>query len=525
MDSMADLKPLTNVQSEILMVGALYKHPDLYISYGKSIRSKYDFSDEATRFFYNCFELMYTKFSQVFDEDKVNLFMSADTDRLNTYRKYKGWKTISEWIRFSDVKDFKNYYNTVKKYSLLREYDRNGFPTQKLLESPKFETWTAQDIYKIIRAKADKINTVISACEEAVVLTSGVEKEMKSLLITPEMGIDLPWRLLSDTFRGCRTKKVIFNGFLSNEGKTRNMMLLIAYIVLVRNEKFLLLSNEMDEKDLQHCLLTTVINNPWFQNLHGVHINKKEGEIVLGQYHDDEGNLIERKVDTNGYWAETENEYIDRLERTSSEYRSVLQVSRWIDEKREGKLFFKDVGDDYSDETLEMEFRKHRLIYDIKYCGYDTMKGYGIDDWQTLKQTATKIKEVMKAIDMFCWAVFQLTDDTVFTDVFAMSSNNIANSKGIKHVADALQLGKKIDKDDYYKYQYISSAKDWGEQIPQKLDENKTYFAIKVDKNRGGNKPVVLFEINLDYNTWIEVGTLIKSKASKPKKNKDKEEV
>ena len=34
------------------------------------------------------------------------------------------------------------------------------------------------------------------------------------------------------------------------------------------------------------CLITTVINNKEFQDLHGVYITKPEKEIVLGVYHD-----------------------------------------------------------------------------------------------------------------------------------------------------------------------------------------------------------------------------------------------
>ena len=41
----------TNVQAELLFCGSLYKEPDLYLSYGESTRSKFDFSDPATRFF------------------------------------------------------------------------------------------------------------------------------------------------------------------------------------------------------------------------------------------------------------------------------------------------------------------------------------------------------------------------------------------------------------------------------------------------------------------------------------------
>jgi replicative DNA helicase len=509
-DNELEVKSSNNIQSEICLVGSLFKKPDLYVSYGNFMRSQYDFSDETTRFFYNMFELMYTTFSQTIDENKVNIFMSQDEDRLHTYKRYKGFKTIQQWVGLADENDFKNYYNIVKKYSLIREYERNGYPVQKMLNHPKFDKWLAQDIYKIIRSKADKINTVINACEESIVLNNGNEKQVKGFLLKPDMGLPMPWDLLTEMFRGCRTKKVVFNGFLSNEGKTRNMMLLIAYIVLVQKESFLLLSNEMDEDDLRNCLITTVINNPCFRKLHGINIYKCEKEIVLGIYHDKSGNVLERLVNDDGEFIETEEEYTLRVETISDEFNYVSKVAQWIDKHTDGKLFFKDVGTDYSDEAIEFEFRKHRMIYGVKYAGYDTLKGFRTDDWQTVKQTATKIKELMKEIDMFCWAVFQLTDDTVYTDIFSLSSNNISNAKQIKHVADMLMLGKKLDKSEYHKYQYIS-VNDWGEPHSNDLSYDKVYFALKVDKNRGGNKDYIpVFEINLDYNLWNEVGYLIK---------------
>ena len=92
-----------------------------------------------------------------------------------------------------------------------------------------------------------------------------------------------------------------------------------------------------------------------------------------------------------------------------------------------------------------------------------------------------------------------------------MSSNNIANAKQVKHVVDALMLGKALRKDEYKKYQYVATEDEWGEPVTCDLDLKKTYFAIVIDKNRGGNKKFIpLFEIDLDYNTWYEVGYLIK---------------
>ena len=88
MEENTSIKEPRNIQNEILLVGSLYKNPDLYISWGQYIRSKYDFDDSATKFFYDNFELMYKTFSQSVDEMKVNTYMSQDNDRLKEYKKY-----------------------------------------------------------------------------------------------------------------------------------------------------------------------------------------------------------------------------------------------------------------------------------------------------------------------------------------------------------------------------------------------------------------------------------------------------
>lgn len=271
------------------------------------------------------------------------------------------------------------------------------------------------------------------------------------------------------------------------------------------------MSNEMDEEDLRSCLITTVVNNKVFQDLHGVYRNKPEKEIVLGVYRDDNGDIIRRKFDENGMTTETDEEYEERIINSSSEYRDILKVVQWIDSNNQGKLMFKDIGDDYSTNRIEFELRKAKVVNGVKFYGYDTLKSWQVEDWAQLKQTATRLKEITKELKIFGFAVFQLTDETIITDVFSLSSMNIASSKGIKHVTDILTLGKEIFKSDYHKFQYVDYNDSWGEPVEYDLDLSKTYFAIKIDKNRSGNKDkIMLFEINLDYNTWNNIGYLIK---------------
>ena len=199
---MEEINNVCNVQSEIMFVGSLYKSPDLYVTYGNFMRPQYDFSDEVVYFFYKCLETYYLKFSQTVDETKLNVFMSQDAERMSNYKKYHGWKTISEFMRLADTNDIKNYFDTVKKYSLVREYGRNGYPVDKILAHKNFDKMTANDIYRVIRAKADKIHTVINAGEEAVELTKGNADQIKRYLKKPNFGLPYPWPMYNEFFLG-----------------------------------------------------------------------------------------------------------------------------------------------------------------------------------------------------------------------------------------------------------------------------------------------------------------------------------
>ena len=81
---------LTDVASEMMIIGCLYKNVDLYIQYSDMIVPKYDFSDNATRFFYNNLTIMLKTFSSNTNEDQINAFMLNEKDRATEYKMYGG---------------------------------------------------------------------------------------------------------------------------------------------------------------------------------------------------------------------------------------------------------------------------------------------------------------------------------------------------------------------------------------------------------------------------------------------------
>ena len=503
----------TNVQSEMLLCGCMYEQPDLYFTYGESIKSKYDFSDEAAKFFYDFFVDYFLTFSQEISESKCNNFATQNNERLKNYKTYGGWRTINKFKGMADPSDIKAVYNTVKKYSLIREYDKNGFPAEFILTNKKFQYMNANDVYRMVRSKADKINTKINVIEEPVILTKGVSNTIDAYLLTPQFGVQTHWRGYNEYFRGLLPGNVLFQGFLSNEGKSRNLVNLAAYVTLVMKQKFMLLSNEMTEQAMKNCLITTVLNCKEFKALHGVELIKPEKEITMGMYRDNETHeFIFRKEDEYGNFIESEEHFLERVKK-SKEYQDVMKVAAWMEEQMDGKFYFNDITSDYSDEAIELEIRRAKLVYNCAHFAVDTLKAWGAEDWVKVKATATKIVELGKELNLFGVCTFQLTDSTVFDSVFQLSSNNIGAAKGIKHPVDLLTLGKRIAKEEYHLYQYVAYDDAWGEEVAYDLDTKKNYFGLRVDKNRLGSKDkIMLFDYNLDYNTWDNIGYIIQKK-------------
>jgi uncharacterized protein YciU (UPF0263 family) len=74
-----------------------------------------------------------------------------------------------------------------------------------------------------------------------------------------------------------------------------------------------------------------------------------------------------------------------------------------------------------------------------------------------------------------------------------------------------LTLGKRIQPEEYGCYQYLAYSDDWGDEVMFDLDPKKRYFALKIDKNRLGDKDkIMLFDYNLDYNIWSNIGYIVK---------------
>ncbi len=498
-------------QAEALFIGAIYAKPELLVGYSASIKPDYDFSDEFMRFLYVNAEIIYKR-GLPFEKKTYNSYFNETPDLRGVFGSVKGCQAIERMVKVSDVNSAPAYFNNLKKFSLLRELKNKGFDTDRIINLPEFQQFDAYDVYRIVRGLVDRTQSLIINDKSAQVINTGTRDMLNSFIEEPDFGLPLPFPIMNEMFRGMMLDTTMGIGMLSNAGKSRLMEKIAAYITLVQRQRVVIIVNEMTLGALKKCLITTVLNNPEFQALHGINITKTEKELTDGTYRDNYGNIIYREKDENGNAIESTEDFIKRLQATSDEYNKVMQVADWIDNETQELMYCIDVGDDFDDSRLEFEIRNAHFKNGINYWFYDTFQAdlHSNGDWAAIKTTAMKLEHLSKELNMFGFMTFQLTDDTEYVKPDELTSNNIASCKHIKHGLWTMGMLKEIPPGDFHKYGYYQSDKDWGEEIICDLKENCRYFVFNTEKNRFGDKKKILIEVNLDLNTWIEKGVLAK---------------
>ena len=150
----------------------------------------------------------------------------------------------------------------------------------------------------------------------------------------------------------------------------------------------------------------------------------------------------------------------------------------------------------------------------MEYFFYDTLKTdiNNIGNVEEIKKTATVLSTIAQKFEVFIGSTLQLAEST--TPPLSMNINDIATSRTVKEVLDNLCLIKEINNTTYDQYE-VSDELDVdndGENHFRDFEKpdvfNTRYYACVVDKNRAGEKPRLVFRLNLDYNQWEEYGYL-----------------
>ena len=323
-------------------------------------------------------------------------------------------------------------------------------------------------------------------------------------------GLNYPFPILTSVFKGIRKGETMAFAMPSNCGKSRFTINLAAYTALVHKKKILIISNEMSEEKMKLCLITTIINHPEIQKIHGQDVQISEGELLEFKFKPD--NKKEAKLDESGYILkeekETQAQFVKRLTKISSQFNKVIKDIEWASKQINNSIYFINITDHTNDE-LQKVIINYYYKEKIEYIFYDTLKTdtANIGNPEEIKKTATILSNLAQNFNIFICSSLQLAESS--TSPINLNVNDLAVSRTVKEVLDTLCLFKQISRDNLSEYEYSLKEVDTQFYDLKKSDDpDVRYYSCVIDKNRAGAKPKLVFKINLAYNSWEELGYL-----------------
>ena len=493
---------LSNIELEHKYIGILLYNPKNIVKY-YFLKDECYFEDEQMLNIYK--SIIFTE-GEMYTTEVVKKGFNFSKDSAEVYEL----KTKLKKEAAKNHADMEKIYIELKKLFILR---RNYVQIpikdiqEKIVEITKYILYDEMSVEEV---------------ENAVVQVNATNKFKRAILnenLTRFLelgennltnGLEMPFPILSSVFKGIRRGETMCYAMPSNSGKSRFTINLAAYTAFINKKKVLIISNEMSEEKMRLCLITTILNNPEIQKIHGQNLKKTEGEILEFKFRPDNKSKV--KVDKEGFIVQLEGEsrkdYLKRLLKESSEFKKTITATEWVNEQIENSIYFINITDHTNDE-LRKVIMNYYYKEKIEYIFYDTLKPdtANIGIGEELKKTATILSNLAQNFNLFICSSLQLGENS--TPPINLDVNDLAVSRTVKEVLDTLCLIKQINSENYQDYEY--SLKEVDKEyfdLEKYEDPNVRYYACVVDKNRAGAKPKLLFRLNLAYNIWEELGYL-----------------
>ena len=386
-------------------------------------------------------------------------------------------------------------YVELKKIFILRKHFlRNPIATlqNRIVEITNYILYDKMSVEEV----EDAVNQVNATVKfKRAILNQGLTEFLEEGDNDLTNGLDLPFPVLTQVFKGLRKGETMAYAMPSNSGKSRFTINLVAHTAFLYKKKVLLISNEMSEEKMKLCLITTIINDPQLQELHGQKLKKSEGELLEFKFRPD--NIENVEVDEDGFILkrknETQEKFVERLREVSTEFNKTIAVTDWVNEQMQNSIYFINITDHTNDE-LKKVIINYYYKEQIEYVFYDTLKPdtANIGIGEELKKTATILSNLAQNFKIFICSTMQLAENATLP--IDLDVNDLAVSRTVKEVLDTLCLIKQIHRNNYDDYEYSMKEVDTVFYDLEKFDDpDVRYYAWVVDKNRAGAKPRLLF--------------------------------
>ena len=495
-------KELENEKLERIYIGLLLNNPKLISKYYFLFDLNMFEDDELLNIYKSVLYNEGSRYSSEKAKDGYNF--SKDTEKV-----YELKNKLKKEAKAEDYNIEKIYSELRKIFIIRKAYIETPEENlqEKIVEVVDYELFEkmsyeeVEDTIEQIKVTQKFKQSVLS--DDLVSFLESGESELAN-------GLSYPFPIITEVFKGIRKGETMAFAMPSNSGKSRLTTNLAAYTALVHKKKVLVISNEMSEEKMKLCLITTILNHPEIQKLHGQNLHISEGELLEFKFRPD--NKKDANLDENGYIlkedGETQKQFVKRLSTISSEFNNVVKAIDWASKQIKNSIYFINITDHTNDELKKVIVNYYYKEH-IEYVFYDTLKTdtLNIGKPEEIKKTATILSNLAQNFNIFICSSLQLSESQ--TDPINLSVNDLAVSRTVKEVLDTLCLFKQISRDNLDEYEYSLKEVDTEFFDLEKSDNpDVRYYACVIDKNRAGAKPKLVFRLNLAYNSWVELGYL-----------------
>ena len=391
-----------------------------------------DRTDFDTEKFYELlFVAIYNLYMQgcaTIDEFSIDSYLSKYKDQYDIFQANNGIQYLADAREISTLENYDYHYHRLRKYSLLRYYEKQGLDTRFIYnganiesieaEQSKFDGCTENEIIEQIEAMF-VINPNIQYCTNMlstdVQAGKNMEKLVEELMETPDVGLPLNSEALNTISRGARLGCLFMRSSVQGGGKSRlaagdACKIAVPYYYDVENEQFIYtgfseptvyFSTEMAVDEIQTLFIAAVSK-----------VN--EEHILLGNYEEGE------------------------LER-------VKQAIKYIESS---PLYIVHIPD-FSIEDIKNQIKKYKREFAVDYFFFDYVhtslrllaevngkSGMGLKEHQLLLVFATELKTVAQQLNVFIFTASQLNGEA--QNAMYKDQNLLA---GAKALANKLDMG------------------------------------------------------------------------------------
>ena len=374
----------------------------------------------------------------------VDTYLSSYESQYAYYKANNGFEFVLQCYKTtegSDRSQFDHYYETLKKFSVLRDLESIGIDTSRYFNSSnilnqdteleKLNKMSIETILNDVRGRIVNIENRHVGKDEGTTsnIAAGMRELVNDLKEHPEVGLPLDGEVFNYATRGARLGKMYIFSAPSGGGKTRCLVdnACVLSMPYIGSDGKIVVRGRADGTDYQKvCYVATEQGKDEIQTLVLAHVSGvSESKILLSQYTDEEWNRIKLALDIIDKYAD--NFILDCIPDPSIAMLKA-RLTKYIVQDNIDYIFYDYI---FSSPGLVNEFAASELREDV-----------------VLMMLSNSLKELAMTYNIFLMSATQLNDGWAKKAVGLRDQNCIRGSKAIADKADIGAIGVALSEEE-----------------------------------------------------------------------------